>query len=318
MYKLNKIYIILLILGISCTELPKTDVEHFKASDTPQLFGPDWISTSLYERDIAISQDRDEIIWSLGGLDRKRRCLVRSVKRENGWSEKEILPFSGSHDDIEPFISPDGNSLYFASNRPLDEDTTRNDYNIWVSRKMDSGWDEPMALESIINSAADEYYPSISNAGDLYFTSTRPGGVGLEDIYMSKLEEGSFQKIICLDTAINTPGYEFNAFIAQDASYLIFGSFGRPDGMGGGDLYMSRNDPKKGWQKAEHLGNEINSASLDFCPFVIDSFLFFTSDRKNPPPEKYHHPTELSEEVQQILNGLGNIYIVKWTAGKRE
>ncbi len=88
--------------------------------DHAELFAPGYISTNLYERDIAITAGGDEIIFTLSDYKQSRRCLVRVRKTGNQWGEKEILSFSGLYNDIEPCLSMDGSKLYFASDRPLE------------------------------------------------------------------------------------------------------------------------------------------------------------------------------------------------------
>ncbi len=111
--------------------------------DSLELFAPGIISTGMYERDIAISPDGNEIIYTLGDYAQTRRCLVSLRKTGAGWGDKEILPFSGVYQDIEPAWTPDGTMLFFASTRPLPGDSARNDYNIWKVGMTSNGWEIP-------------------------------------------------------------------------------------------------------------------------------------------------------------------------------
>jgi len=279
-------------------------------SDSLTLLGENVISTPLYERDIAISPQGDEIIYTLGDYKHSRRCLVGLRKTEDEWNEPEILNISGEFQDIEPFYSHNGNRLYFASDRPIYDDTTRNDYNIWYSDRIEAGWSAPIALDSIINTTADEFFPSLSLKGNLFFTATREYGVGLEDIYISELIGGEFQTPKPLPDEINSAAYEFNAYISPEEHMIIFGSYGREDGFGGGDLYISYKDSTGNWTKAKNMGNTINSAQLDFCPFVDwqTGNFYFTSERASQNKEKLENVDELKTIANSTLNGFGNIY----------
>ena len=62
---------------------------------------------------------------------------------------------------------------------------------------------------------------------------------GKDDIFVSKWENGKYTEPVSLSDSINSDGYEFNAFIAPDESYIIFTAYQREDGFGSGDLYMS-------------------------------------------------------------------------------
>ena len=55
-----------------------------------ELFGEDFISTKLYERDIAISQDGAEIIYTIGDYKQQKRFLAVTTKTNGKWSSPEI------------------------------------------------------------------------------------------------------------------------------------------------------------------------------------------------------------------------------------
>ena len=284
------------------------DIE--STSNDLTLFGEHIISTPLHERDLAISPQGDQIIYTLCDYKQNIRCLV-VINQENGnWKNPEILNISGTYQDIEPFITPDGNRLYFASNRPVYKDKTRSDFNIWYSDLISGNWSEPIALDSIINTRGNEYFPSLSKKGNLFFTASREDGMGREDIYMSEFLDGSFQMPKPLPPEINSPLYEFNAYISPDENLIVFSSFGRSDGFGGGDLYISRKDNGGKWTSAKNMGRLINSDKLDFCPFIDwnSGNFYFTSERTTLDSLKLKNINALKEYSNSTLNGFGNIY----------
>lgn len=275
-----------------------------------EVFGQDYISTPLYERDMAISPDGNQLIFTLGNYKQTIRSLVSIKKIGDKWGEKEILTFSGKFNDIEPFFSVDGSKLFFASNRPMGEDSTRTDYNIWYAEQVNGRWHNPVALDTLVNGPGDEFYPSLSANGNLYFTATRKDGIGREDIYLSTFSKGKHNAPVPLDSIVNTRAYEFNAYISPDEDLLIFSSYGRADGLGGGDLYYSKKDKTDKWKKAENLGEVINSDKLDYCPFIDfpRNNFYFTSDRAKAPENRINTVPELTNEANKVLNGMGNIY----------
>ncbi|MBT8184737.1 MAG: PD40 domain-containing protein [Eudoraea sp.] len=296
---------------LGCKDGKPTPIDLDIHPETPILFAEGKVSTSLYERDIAISADGDEIIFTLGNYKQSFRSLV-SIKKEAGrWGKKQILPFSGKYNDIEPFLSVDGQQLFFASTRPVDADTTRTDYNIWVANRSDASWGEPIPLDTLINSKNDEFYPAVSKNGNLYFTATREKGFGREDIFLSERINGKYQAAVPLDSTINSAVFEFNAYISPEEDLLIFSSFGRADGLGGGDLYYSKRDKNGVWKAAKNMGAQVNSENLDYCPFIDlpRKNFYFTSDRAENVKE-VRTVGEFTANAHKTLNGMGNIYMV--------
>ena len=306
---MNKL-IVLTLLIVSCQTKETIDLDLSANPDDVELFAPDFISTGLYERDMAISPDGKELIYTIGNYDQSLRSLVMLKKEGEQWSDKQLLSISGRYNDIEPFYSVDGKQLYFASDRPMDADTTRTDYNIWVSSRIDNSWSEPEPLDTIINTKGDEFYPSLSKYGNLFFTATRNDGIGREDIFISKATNGTFEKPVVLDSMINTAVFEFNAYINPEEDLLIFSSYGREDGLGGGDLYYSQKDDNGHWTASKKLGNTINTNKLDFCPFIdyANGNFYFSSTSSEANTSQLETVEAFKAFANKPLNGMGNIY----------
>ncbi|HEX2968585.1 MAG TPA: sialidase family protein [Bacteroidales bacterium] len=310
---MRKYYIsslIIFVLQTGCHQANEYTI-NLEATSESEITGENIISTSLYERDIAITSDGDEIIFTRGDYKQRRRCLISVKKQQNGeWAQAEVLNISGVYHDIEPFFSNNGNRLFFASNRPIYGDSSRNDYNIWFSDRAGEGWSEPVPLDSIINSKGDEFYPSLGNKGNLYFTATRNNGIGFEDIFISEYVDGSYKSPEPLPVEINSSFYEFNAFISPDEDYIIFSSYGRPEEPEGIDLYFGRKDASGKWEKSHRLSEKINSPGLDFCPFVDagEGNFYFTSDRSSAENKRINSPEDIEKISNRIENGFGNIY----------
>jgi Tol biopolymer transport system component len=280
------------------------------------LFGKGVTSTAINERDFAISPDGNEIYYTISTPKSTFQTIVFCKKLKNGkWSAPEVASFAGNFSDLEPAFSADGNTLYFASNRPT-TGTESKDFDIWKVSRVGNAWGEPVNLGSTINTETDEFYPSITKNGNLYFTATYKGGPGREDIYVSNFINGQYQKPTAIDTAINTKYYEFNAFVSPDENYILFTSYGRKDDTGGGDLYMSVKDGTGKWLPSQNL-KELNSKQLDYCPYVSPDgkTLFLTSDR-HQLPESFTSKAKYANIVNastDLLNGAGNIYWIDFS-----
>jgi hypothetical protein len=92
-----------------------------------------------------------------------------------------VVEINSPQSDQRASIRYDGLELFFFSNRDGNND-------IWVTTRnsVDSPWSAPVKLGEQINTAADEAHPHISSDGlTLFFSSTRPGGCGGFDLYVS-------------------------------------------------------------------------------------------------------------------------------------
>lgn len=281
-------------------------------AQSPELFMKGKVSTRYKERDMTISADGKHLLYSIHSYNNDQRMIVEMKKVQSSWSEPKVVSFSGKYKDLEPMFVPGSQRLFFASDRPLFEGDEVKDYNLWYVDKKDGSWGEPIALDTLINTGGDEFYPSVSKKGTLYFTATREDGIGKEDIFFSLSHNKCFQKPQVMDTAINSATYEFNSFIDPDENYMLFSSYGRSDGLGGGDLYISYQTNNQ-WQPAINLTERINSAQLDYSPFVSPDgqFLYFTSNRKSKIEAA--NVSELRQLMNNTQNGFDDIYVVLMT-----
>jgi len=279
----------------------------------PSLFAEGIISTADMELNAAFTPDGKTLYFTKRTPRPLLWVIVVSHFGGGKWSPPEVAEFSGQYSDFDPIISPDGKKLYFCSNRPVDGQP-RQDFDIWTVEKMPTGgWSSPKHLDAPINTKAQEFYPSVTTAGTLYFSSTREGGKGRGDIWRARLVEGKYGEPENLGDAINSQFSEGDPFIAPDESYLIFVSYGRPEGLGDGDLYISSRLNGE-WTKAVNLGPGINSSALDFCPIVTPDgkYFFFTSERSfaDKPLGQRMTSQLLQKRLNSPGNGFGDIYRV--------
>jgi Tol biopolymer transport system component len=278
------------------------------------LLAEGFISTPINERDFALSPDGTEMYFTISTPQSTFQTIVFSTLGKSGWAKPEIVSFAGKFSDLEPAFSDDGKKMYFASNRPLTGSKPK-DFDIWVVERQGKLWGEPKNLGEPINTELDEFYPSITKKGSLYFTAQYQQGVGKEDIFMAAWKNDHFEKPMALDTAVNSKNYEFNAFVDPDEQFILFTSYGRKDDSGRGDLYMSVKDASGKWLPSKNLVF-INSTRLDYCPYVSPDkkVLFFTSERNDLPVSfvgktSYDQIKKINENT---LNGTGNIYWVSF------
>ncbi len=248
----------------------------------PQIFAPGIISLKdRGEFASVLSADGTELIFGRGNDKTTEILSARFIDGE--WSEPEVIVSHERYSYMDAFLSPDETKLYYISNQPLNGQGEPKDPDIWFSRRAANGWDAPEHAGTPLNSNKGEYYVSFTKSGTLYFTSNRAAPDGQEidfDIHAAEFIDGVFQKPKRLSSAVNSPGYDGDVFVAPDESYLVFSS-DRPDGYGSGDLYVSFRSDDGGWTKAKNLGPTINTEHQDYCPFVTSDgrYLFFSSNR---------------------------------------
>lgn len=265
-------------------------------------------------RDFTLSADGKEAYLTLQSLNEDVAVIVRTRRVGKIWSNPVLASFSGTYRDIEPFLSSDGLRLYFSSDRPLrDTSTTAKDYDIWYVERKDlkSDWGKPVNLGAPINTSFNEFYPSLARNGNIYFTSDWESSTGKDDIFFSAWNNG-YTSPVPLPAAINSEGFEFNAFIAPDESYILYTGYNRKEGFGSGDLYISHKSADGTWSPSKNLGPDINSKWMDYCPFVdaIGSTLYFTSRRSAVQSRHFATIKAFKQEVTQYENGLSRIYRV--------
>ncbi len=286
-----------------------------RPAQTPKLFAPGFISGPFLERDLAISAAGNELYFTTQSLSGDLSVILVSRNQKGTWTTPEVAPFSGKYHDIEPALSADGRRLYFSSNRPKHADSTaEGDYDIWYTDRNGSVWQPPRRLEGPVNTEKDEFYPSLAHNGTLYFTANYADGAGGEDIYQSRWQDGQFQKPEALPEAVNSKGHEFNAFVDPQERFLIFTAYGRKEGLGRGDLYVSFRNAAGVWQPARMLPKPLNSTALDYCPSVSPDgkWFFFSSKRAAKPlsPRPTHTAQSLRERLNAPGNGLEDIFWV--------
>ena len=144
-----------------------------------------------------------------------------------------------------PFISKDGLTLYFASNRPGGSGLL----DIYVAERgsADDPWGPPRNVGVSINSGGNELCPTLTaNMHFLYFVSDRPGGCGGQDIYVSHRFDArdnfAWEPPVNLGCQLNSPQNDFtpSLFEDEDGSVTLYFSSSRPGGPGGVDIYASR------------------------------------------------------------------------------
>ena len=285
-------------------------------AEGPELFGVGVFTTPAWDFFVALTPDQRTAYFCRANGSFTYFTILESHWDGRRWSEPAVAPFSGRWSDADPHISPDGSKLFWISNRPVEGDTARSDYDVWyVERAGGGAWGEPKHLGAPVSApGVVEWSPSVAANGNLYFGAVRPGGKGANDLYVARWANGAYAEPENLGDSINTRAGEVEPWIAPDESYLVFSAQGRPDGLGGFDLYLSvRRDGV--WQSPRHLGRGVNSRGGDFNQSVSPDgrYLYFSSTRSvfDTMPAARLSYAEMQRRLTSPGNGLGDIYRIE-------
>jgi len=179
---------------------------------------------------------------------------------------------------MTPCISADDLELYFVSRRS----GGYGDYDLWVTTRttVNDDWGAPINLGPTINSPSLDCDPVISPDGLLlFFSSTRPGGMSGQDIYVARraTRKDPWGPSMNLGPILNSTSGQRPGSVSFDGSMLYFFS-SRPGGYGSRDIWQApivpivdfngdgKVDGKELLTMAEHWGQ--NDPLCDIGPFA--------------------------------------------------
>ena len=209
---------------------------------------PDGINTSsINDGCITFSPDGKTMVFAKGNSTKRKSTedvdLYISRFRNGSWSEPVMININepGSWDS-SPAFSPDGRTLYFASNR---KSRGRNQISYGgtdiYSAQMDTRgrFSRVRNLGPEINTAGNELFPYIAEDAKLYFASDGHPGYGGLDLFVVKRAAGK-TVIENLAQPMNSPGDDFGIFLFRpDRGFY---TSNREGGKGDDDIYTFINE----------------------------------------------------------------------------
>lgn len=239
----------------------------------PVLFAPGIISTGSHFA-ITFLPDGKECFYTRT-LDSNLHAIITTKEVNSRWTEPEIVWFSGTYDDLEPHITPDGSRLYYGSTRPFSGEGEPIGPHQWYLEKTQYQWFGPTPLESPLRDIF-VMYVSVTNDNTIYFTGQEDGD---QCVCLSRYKDGNFQEPEKLSDNINFRQSAAHPFIAPDESYIIYDAVSDINsGSFYCDLYVSFRNQDGTWTISEPLGNNINTTRNEICAFVSrdGKYLFFS------------------------------------------
>lgn len=263
-------------LALATGTAPKPVVE-------PVNFGP-VINTKLRQAEPSFTADGKTMYFNCQVRpDRAGNdiCVSRLVGTldDGNWTTPEVIAPGvislNATADQEPLISPDGKRLFFLSiNRPGGYGKS----DIWYSENVDGVWQSPKNLGPPFNTPfADHCLMFSADGNEAFWTSTRPGGFGGNDIWTSRKVDGVWQPAVNLGPNVNSPYSDHHSLPSPDDKSLYVTS-GRPGGFGGEDIYVTTRDATGAWSPLVNLGSLVNTDKDDRCASLTPDFRIFMFD----------------------------------------
>lgn len=275
------------------SDFASSAIANFTIFGTPQNIGAP-VNTGANESGVALAPNGLSLYFSsnadgsLGSIDLwvSQRSTITAA-----WGTPQNLGILNSIENENlPALSADGKTMFFNSSGRADSLGATDIYMTTRPNPNDDfGWTAPVNLGPVINTADGEvgagFFQDPTNGTEiLYFTSNRPGGLGVEDIYQSRRNANGTFNTPTNVAELNSPALNRGLNIRRDGLEIFFSS-DRDGGSGGRDIYVStRPSLAAPWNQPVNLGS-INSPGSDQSPFLSPdgSTLYFSSSRDGSP-----------------------------------
>lgn len=197
------------------------------------------INTPGYDAVSSISHDGTMMfLYRNDPMEARGGEIFLSKKATSGkWKTPEILlkPVNTSYYEDAACISPDGNTLYFVSERP--GGLGRGD--IYTSKKTGEMWGEPTNIGAPVNTPFDENgLYLLADGNTLFFCSNGPASMGSYDIFKTTMgADGKWTSPVNIGYPINSVGMETKFVMTADRKTAYISSV-RDSGLGERDIIM--------------------------------------------------------------------------------
>lgn len=240
-----------------------------------EIFSPGVVSIEEgKEYKITFSPDLQELFF-VRRTPNGRNDRIWYTHLENGaLTTPTLAPFAYDCIEMDPAFTPDGNRLYYNSERPLPGEEVLSDrWNVWFVDRTPDGWSEPQFLGPPLNDLMPVYF-SFANDNTMYFTNARP-----RMIRYAEWVDGQYTDIQSLPYAINNLPSVSHPAIAPDESYIVVDSYVERGGAIVGSLYVSFRNPDGSWKEAVSLAGVLKATTEDIyaAPRITPDgkYLFF-------------------------------------------
>jgi outer membrane protein OmpA-like peptidoglycan-associated protein/tetratricopeptide (TPR) repeat protein len=260
--------------------IPESDGKEHLTMKSPKNLGLNINDSISSQYSPSLTADGEMLIFTraTGDFISSSEDFYCSKKVKGLWQQAEaITDINTRESEGTQCISTDGKVLFFSARR---REEGKGSYDIYTSTLKNGKWEKAQNIDEL-NTSDWEALPSISaDKKTLYFTSTRPGGLGGRDIWYSTFQNGKWGEAKNMGTLINTRDDDQAPFIHADGQTLYFASKGH-DGLGGFDILYSRKNADSTWSKPENLGAPLNSDKdeMSFSVNLNGQYAYFSRTR---------------------------------------
>ncbi|NER12802.1 hypothetical protein GWK08_05080 [Leptobacterium flavescens] len=277
MKKLLALSLVIISIGCADKNKMKKDISAYQAeevpADTPLVFKEDLIPDDKIIHKGILSPDLQQYYYTLSEKDYSRFDVMMIQKTETGWSEPKPAFFNSNYSEHGMSFSPDGNSFYFSSTRPLNKEGDPGIWHIWRSEKVSGKWSTPELIDIPNLKGRHMSHPTLSSSGNMYFHSSDPDYSNMH-IYLAEPAGGKFgdAKKVLFNEKVQMD--RCTPHISADENYLVFAGIGEQL-----DLYICKKEKDGQWSEPQKLPEAINTQGQG-NPFITPDhqFLFYTRE----------------------------------------
>jgi hypothetical protein len=200
------------------------------------------------------------MVFARSDADFKNARIYVATKVGGRWSVPAAIAFSDpAFSDSDPWLTPDGQWLYFVSDRPAQgREADRKDMDLWRARRTRSGWSAPEHLAAQ-SSRNPELGPEL-HGGRLYFNTVRKGGKGGLDIYVADPAAGGFGEPRPIEGPFNTGTSESDFTLSPDGRRAAFWRMVGERGL----IHTAERGSDGAWSAPKPLPDNINIGPFNF------------------------------------------------------
>ncbi|WP_394344692.1 OmpA family protein [Flavobacterium restrictum] len=168
--------------------------------------------------------------------------IYRATQKQGKWVDIVALPFnSDQYSTAHPALSPDEQTLYFASDMP--GSLGQSDLFKVVINK-DGSFGSPVNLGDAINTPGRETFPFIAATNELYYATDGKPGLGGLDVFVATIgTDGKISESQNVGEPVNSKTDDF-AFLIETKTRTGFFTSNRDGGRGYDDIYKFRETRK--------------------------------------------------------------------------